>query len=163
MSFPVNSSEQLFYRTTVNGYLCFRKNVRNFIIGYDIAKYLTTLTIIIDFAENISNSGEAMKQSENPIQGMIQHSLGNFFPRKSFHKWVEGFGCTRILFENKVSLQLSSRTQSHVHKNVIESHLFYRFLISHSKILKRSNKVGQDLLGKDSRKKYLNYSCSIVK
>ena len=67
MCFPVNSSEQLFYRTTVNGYLCFRKNVRNFTIGYDIAKYLTTLTIIIDFAENIWNSGEAMKQSENPI------------------------------------------------------------------------------------------------
>ena len=39
-----------------------------------------TLTIIIDFAENILNSGVAMKQSENPINGMIQHSLGTFFP-----------------------------------------------------------------------------------
>ena len=51
------------------------------------------------------------------------------------------FGCTRILFENKVSLQLTSRIYSQVHRNVIESHLFYRFLVSHSKILKRSNKV----------------------
>ena len=38
------------------------------------------LTIIIDFAENIGNSGVAMKQSEKPIKSMIQHSFGKFFP-----------------------------------------------------------------------------------
>ena len=40
---------------------------KNFTINYDLAKYLTTLTIIIDFAENVWNFGVAMKQSENPI------------------------------------------------------------------------------------------------
>ena len=45
------------------------KNVKNFTINYDLAKYLTTLTIITDFAENIWNSRVAMKQSENHISG----------------------------------------------------------------------------------------------
>ena len=43
------------------------KNLKYFIINYDLAKHLTTLTVIIDFAENILNSGVAMKQSENPV------------------------------------------------------------------------------------------------
>ena len=29
------------------------KNLKNFTINYDLAKFLTTLTIIIDFAKNI--------------------------------------------------------------------------------------------------------------
>ena len=37
------------------------KNLKYFIINYELAKYLTTLTIVIDFV------GVAMKQSENPI------------------------------------------------------------------------------------------------
>ena len=53
MCFTVNSSEQLLYGATTNSYLCFSKNLKYFIINYDLAKYLTTLTIIIDFAENI--------------------------------------------------------------------------------------------------------------
>ena len=65
------------------------KDLKNFTNNYDLAKFLTTLAIIIDFAENILNSGVAMKQSENPTNGMIQHSLGTFFPWKKFHKWVE--------------------------------------------------------------------------
>ena len=51
------------------------KNLKNFTINYDLAKYLTILTIIIDFAENILNCGVAMKQS-----GMIQDFFGKFFP-----------------------------------------------------------------------------------
>ena len=43
------------------------KNLKFFIINYDLAKYLTTLTIIINFAENIRISGVALKHSENPI------------------------------------------------------------------------------------------------
>ena len=43
------------------------KNLKIFTINYDLAKYLTTLIIIIDFEENIWNSGVAMKKSENPI------------------------------------------------------------------------------------------------
>ena len=54
--------EHLLTATSVLG-----KNLKYFIINYDLAKYLTTLTIIISFAENIWNSGVAMKQSENPI------------------------------------------------------------------------------------------------
>ena len=63
------------------------------------------------------------------------------------------FGCTRILFENKVSLQLTSRIQSHVHRNVIESHLFYRFLSSRPKIPKVSNRVWSRFAGKRLMKK----------
>ena len=63
------------------------------------------------------------------------------------------FGCTRILFENKVSLQLTSRIQSHVHRNVIESHLFYRFLSSCPKIPKVSNRVWSRFAGKRLMKK----------
>ena len=63
------------------------------------------------------------------------------------------FGCTRILFENKVSLQLTCRIQSHVHRNVIESHLFYRFLSSHPKISKVSNRVWLRFAGKRLTKK----------
>ena len=37
------------------------KNLKYFIINYDLAKYLATLTIIIDFAESIWNSGVDMK------------------------------------------------------------------------------------------------------
>ena len=40
-----------------------------------------------------------------------------------------GFDCICILFANTVSLQLTSRDQSHVHGNVLKSHLFYRFLL----------------------------------
>ena len=43
------------------------KNLKNFTINYDLAKSMTTLTIIIDFAENTWNSGVARGQSENPI------------------------------------------------------------------------------------------------
>ena len=43
------------------------KNLKIFTINYDLAKYLTTLTNIIDFGENNWNSGVAMKKSENPI------------------------------------------------------------------------------------------------
>ena len=43
------------------------KNLQKFTINYNLAKYMMTLTIITDFAENIWNSGVAMKQSENPI------------------------------------------------------------------------------------------------
>ena len=57
------------------------KNLKSFTTNYDLAKYLKTLTILIDFAENIWDSGVAMKQSENPIKSMIQHYFGkNFFP-----------------------------------------------------------------------------------
>ena len=48
----------------------YHKNNSSFIIiiiSYDLAKHLTTLTIITDFGENILNSGKATKQSENPI------------------------------------------------------------------------------------------------
>ena len=54
--------EHLWTATSVLG-----KNLQSFTINYDLDKYLTTLTIITDFAENIWNSGVAMKQSENPI------------------------------------------------------------------------------------------------
>ena len=54
--------EHLWTATSVFG-----KNLKSFTINYDLAKYLTTLTIIIDFAENIWNFGVAIKQSENPI------------------------------------------------------------------------------------------------
>ena len=37
------------------------KNLQNFIMNYDLAKYLTTLTIITDFTENIWNFGIAIK------------------------------------------------------------------------------------------------------
>ena len=43
------------------------KNLKNFTLNYDLAKYLATLTIIIDFAEKIWNSGEGRGRSENPI------------------------------------------------------------------------------------------------
>ena len=43
------------------------KNLKNFTINYDLAKFLTTLTIITDFAKNIWNSGVARGRSENPI------------------------------------------------------------------------------------------------
>ena len=42
------------------------KNLKNFTVNYDLVKHMTTLIIIIDFAENIWNSGVAMKQSEKP-------------------------------------------------------------------------------------------------
>ena len=64
----------------MNGYLCLGKNLESFTINYDLAKCLRTLTILIDFAENISNSGVAVKQSENPIKSMIKHSFREFFP-----------------------------------------------------------------------------------
>ena len=66
MFFTVNSLEQLLYGTPANRYLCFSmehvcmefynsmvlgKNMKYFITNYDLAKYLTSLTIIIDFAE----------------------------------------------------------------------------------------------------------------
>ena len=54
--------EHLWTATSVLG-----KNLKIFTINYDLAKYLTTLTILIDFAENIWNSGVAMKKSENTI------------------------------------------------------------------------------------------------
>ena len=103
----LTSSEQLFYRTAVNGYLCFSTNLESFTINYDLAKYLKTLTILIDFAENIWNSGVAMKQSENLIKSIIQHSFGKFFPWNSFHKWVkfpkEAWG---VWYEREVWLYL---------------------------------------------------------
>ena len=43
------------------------KNLKNFTINYDLAKYRATLTIFIDFAENIWNSGLASGRYENPI------------------------------------------------------------------------------------------------
>ena len=73
-------TEQLWTSTSV-----LRKNLKSFTISYDLAKYLTTLTILIDFEENTWNSGVAIKQSENPIKNMIQHSFGKFFPWNSFH------------------------------------------------------------------------------
>ena len=86
MCFPVNSFfiEHLWTDTSVLG-----KNLESFTINYDLAKYSKTLTVLIDFAENIWNSGVAMKQSENPIKSMIQHSFGKFFAWNSFHKWVK--------------------------------------------------------------------------
>ena len=54
--------EHLWMATSVLG-----KNLKIFTINYDLAKYLTTLTNIIDFGENNWNSGVAMKKSENPI------------------------------------------------------------------------------------------------
>ena len=54
--------EHLWMATSVLG-----KNLKIFTINYDLAKYLTTLTNVIDFAENNWNSGVAMKKSENPI------------------------------------------------------------------------------------------------
>ena len=54
--------EHLWTATSVFG-----KNLKKFSINYDLAKYLTTLNIIIDFAENIWNFGVVIKQSENPI------------------------------------------------------------------------------------------------
>ena len=59
--------EHLWTATAVLG-----KNLESFTINYDLTKYLKTLTILIDFTENIWNSGLAMKQSENPIKSMIQ-------------------------------------------------------------------------------------------
>ena len=50
---------------------------------------MKTLTILIDFAKKIWNSSVAMKQSENPIKSMIQHSFGKFFLWNSFYKWVK--------------------------------------------------------------------------
>ena len=38
------------------------KNLQMFTINFDLAEYLTTLTITTDFAENILNSGIATKQ-----------------------------------------------------------------------------------------------------
>ena len=64
----MNGSEQLFlieHLWTATSDL--GKTLKIFTINYDSAKYLTTLTIIIDFAENIWNAGVAMKKSENPI------------------------------------------------------------------------------------------------
>ena len=58
------------------------KNLKSFTTNYDLAKYLKTLTILIDFAENIWDSGVAMKQSENPIKSMMQHYFGKFFSLK---------------------------------------------------------------------------------
>ena len=79
MCLSVNSSKQLLYGTTpvLGKNLKFTtisqpspgKNLKYFIINYELAKYLTTLTIVIDFA------GVAMKQSENPMLGMIQYSF----------------------------------------------------------------------------------------
>ena len=62
--------QHLWRATSVFGKNFFTKEnflTKNFTINYDLAKYLTTLTIIINFAENIWNFGVAMKQSENPI------------------------------------------------------------------------------------------------
>ena len=79
--------------------------------------------------------------------------------RKKFEKWFAesemsaDFGCAHILFEDKASFQLTSRTKSHIHGNVTESHLFCRFLISLSKILKRSIRVCSRFTGKGLAKK----------
>ena len=54
--------EHLWTATSILG-----KNLENFTINYDLAKSMTTLTILIDFAENTWNSGVARGQSENPI------------------------------------------------------------------------------------------------
>ena len=129
---------------------------------------MTTLTIIIDFGENIWNSGVAMKQSEN-LKTLLREwyiiLLERFFHkkfsinRKKFEKWFAesemsaDFGCAHILFEDKASFQLTSRTKSHIHGNVTESHLFCRFLISLSKILKRSIRVCSRFTGKGLAKK----------
>ena len=50
MCFPVNSFfiEHLLTDTSVLG-----KNLESFTINYDLAKYSKTLTVLIDFAENI--------------------------------------------------------------------------------------------------------------
>ena len=79
--------------------------------------------------------------------------------RKKFEKWFAesgmstGFGCAHIPFEDKVNFQLTSTTKSHIHGNVTESDLFCRFLISLSKILKRSNRVCSRFAGKRLTKK----------
>ena len=71
MCFPMNClklfetvflEEHLWTAASILG-----KNLKNFTINYDLAKYLTTLTIIIDFTGNIWNSGVARGRSENPI------------------------------------------------------------------------------------------------
>ena len=62
--------EHLWTATSVFGKNFFTEKkflTKNFTINYDLAKYPTTLTIIINFAENVWNFGVAMKQSENPI------------------------------------------------------------------------------------------------
>ena len=64
----------------MNGYLCLGKNLESFTINYDLAKYLKTLTILIDFAENIWNSGVAMKQSENLLRAWYNILSEGFFP-----------------------------------------------------------------------------------
>ena len=52
--------EHLWTATSVLG-----KNPKNFTINYDLAKFLTALTIIINFTENIWKSDVAMKQLAN--------------------------------------------------------------------------------------------------
>ena len=54
--------DQLWTATSILG-----KNLKHFTVYTDLAKYLTTLTVITDFGDNIWNSGVATKQSENPI------------------------------------------------------------------------------------------------
>ena len=117
------------------------KNLKNFTINYDLAKYLTTLTITIDFAENIWNSDVARGRSKNPIQSMIQHFFGFFFLNKFPEMgritrrvlvslgWAQGLSVPRILFENKVILQLTSKNLSQALGNVLEFDQFYRFLL----------------------------------
>ena len=67
--------EHLWTATSVLG-----KTLKDFIVNYDVTKYLTTLTIINDFAENIWNSSVTMRRSQSPIKSMMQHSFGKFFP-----------------------------------------------------------------------------------
>ena len=55
------------------------KNLESFTVNYDLAKYLKTSIILIDFAENIWNFGVAMKQSE---KSMIQYYFGKVFSLK---------------------------------------------------------------------------------
>ena len=43
------------------------KNLKHVTINCDLAKYLATLAIINDFAENIWNSDVAIKQSDIPV------------------------------------------------------------------------------------------------
>ena len=56
------------------------KNLKSFTTNYDLAKYLKTLTILIDFAEKIWNSGVAMKQSENLLRGWYKILSESFLP-----------------------------------------------------------------------------------
>ena len=61
----------------------YHKNNSSFIIiSYDLAKHLTTLTIITDFGENILNSGKATKQSENLFRAWFNIISESFFPEK---------------------------------------------------------------------------------